>query len=59
MTKGGPGDSSSVLVYYIYRTAFLNNNIGYATAMSWVLFFLVFIFSISRMIVNNMKKKGA
>ncbi len=56
MTKGGPGDSSSVLVYYIYKTAFLNNDIGYATAMSWVLFLLVFIFSIGKMIQNNMKK---
>jgi multiple sugar transport system permease protein len=59
MTQGGPGDSSAVLVYYIYRTAFMNNNIGYATAMSWVLFFLVFIFSIARMIFTNIRKREA
>lgn len=56
MTQGGPGNSSSVLVYYIYRTAFMNNNIGYATAMSWVLFFLVFIFSVLRLIMARVKK---
>lgn len=56
MTQGGPGNSSSVLVYYIYRTAFMNNNIGYATAMSWVLFFLVFIFSALRLLYSNLKK---
>ncbi len=56
MTQGGPGNSSSVLVYYIYRTAFMNNNIGYASAMSWVLFFLVFVFSALRLMVARAKK---
>ncbi|HUZ18288.1 MAG TPA: sugar ABC transporter permease, partial [Spirochaetia bacterium] len=48
MTQGGPGNSSSVLVYYIYTTAFEQGNIGYASAMSWVLFLLVFVFAIVR-----------
>ncbi|HUX50378.1 MAG TPA: sugar ABC transporter permease [Spirochaetia bacterium] len=48
MTQGGPGNSSSVLVYYIYITAFEQSDIGYASAMSWVLFLLVFIFAIVR-----------
>jgi multiple sugar transport system permease protein len=51
MTRGGPGTSSSVLVYYIYTRAFLNNDIGYASAMSWVLFILVFIFTVVRNMV--------
>ena len=57
MTKGGPGNSSSVLVYYIYKNAFQYNEIGYATAMAWVLFFLVFIFTIGRMIFTR-KNEG-
>jgi multiple sugar transport system permease protein len=48
MTQGGPGNSSSVLVYYIYNTAFQNSDIGYASAMSWVLFLLVFAFTMVR-----------
>ena len=52
MTQGGPGNSSSVLVFYIYRTAFQHSNIGYATAISWVLFLLVFVFTIVRNIVK-------
>jgi multiple sugar transport system permease protein len=48
MTQGGPGNSSSVLVYYIYTTAFENSDIGYASAMSWVLFLLVFVFTVVR-----------
>lgn len=55
MTQGGPGTSSSVLVYYIYKSAFQNNDIGYASAMAWMLFFLVFIFSAARMIFSRKK----
>lgn len=43
MTRGGPGSSSSVLVYYIYESAFSFYKMGYASAMSWVLFILLFI----------------
>lgn len=56
MTQGGPGTSSSVLVYYIYKSAFQNNDIGYASAMAWMLFFLVFTFSAVRMIIGRKKK---
>jgi len=42
MTQGGPGSSTSVLVYYIYTSAFSFYKMGYASAMSWVLFLLLF-----------------
>ncbi len=53
MTQGGPGNSSSVLVYYIYKTAFHFSDIGYASAMSWVLFIMVFVFTSIRSFVNS------
>lgn len=56
MTQGGPGTSSSVLVYYIYKSAFQNNDIGGASAMAWMLFLLVFVFSAARMIVSRKKE---
>ena len=42
MTRGGPGSSSNVLVYYIYTSAFTFYKMGYASAMSWILFLLLF-----------------
>lgn len=57
MTQGGPGTSSSVIVYYIYTTAFQYNNIGYASSMSWVLFLLVFFFAAARMIWSKRNEK--
>lgn len=43
MTQGGPGTSSSVIVFYVYRSAFQFYRMGYASAMAWVLFILIFI----------------
>jgi multiple sugar transport system permease protein len=40
MTKGGPGTSTYVIVYYIYETAFKMYDFGYASAIAVVLFIL-------------------
>ncbi len=45
MTKGGPLNSSKTLVYYIYEKAFENLNLGYAAAMGFILFIVIFILS--------------
>lgn len=42
MTRGGPGTATNVLVYYIYTSAFTFYKMGYASAMSWILFLILF-----------------
>lgn len=46
ITQGGPGTSTLVLVYHIYNVAFKNWDLGYASAISMVLFLLVLIVTI-------------
>lgn len=46
LTNGGPGNSSTVMAFYIYKTAFENFNIGYANTLAWALFLLVFIVTV-------------
>jgi multiple sugar transport system permease protein len=46
MTRGGPGTSTNVLVYYIYTSAFTFYKMGYSAAMSWVLFFILFFITL-------------
>lgn len=46
LTKGGPGQASNVIVYDIYRNAFMNYRYGYASAESVILFLIVMILTI-------------
>lgn len=46
MTEGGPGDASLLYVYYIWRTAFDEGKMGYASALSWIMFAVILIFTL-------------
>ena len=46
LTQGGPGRSTTVLVYHIYRTAYQNYRMGYAASLAWVLFAIIFLVTI-------------
>jgi len=46
MTRGGPANSTLLFGLYIYRTAFAYLNMGYASALAWVFFILVFVVTI-------------
>ncbi|WP_284645057.1 carbohydrate ABC transporter permease [Paenibacillus silviterrae] len=46
LTKGGPGTSTHVMVYYIYEQAFKYNEFGYGSAISFVLFFIILMLTL-------------
>lgn len=49
MTGGGPAGATSVLVEQIVNNAFRYSRMGYASALSWVLFGLVFVITVVQM----------
>jgi multiple sugar transport system permease protein len=53
LTEGGPGNTTKTLVYYIYDVAFQNLRMGYASAMSVVLFLFIMIFSVINIRLNK------
>jgi len=55
MTEGGPNDSSTVLVYRIYEEGFRNYKMGYASAISWLLFALVGLLTLLTWKLQNRK----
>jgi multiple sugar transport system permease protein len=42
MTNGGPAGTTTTLAFYIYNKAFGEFQIGYASAVAWVLFTIIF-----------------
>lgn len=46
LTDGGPSNASLVYMLYIYKTAFVNFNLGYANALSILLFVIVSLLTI-------------
>lgn len=48
ITNGGPGTASYTMGLYIYRSAFETYRASYACAVSWLLCFIVFVFTLVR-----------
>ncbi len=53
LTGGGPGASTKFAVQYIYEQAFDVLNLGYASALSMVMFFTMAIFTLIQFSVNK------
>lgn len=46
MTDGGPQRATYFYVYFIYQEAFVNYNMGYASALAWLLFLIVLVITV-------------
>lgn len=45
MTAGGPNNATLTMVLYLYRKGFQHLRFGYASALAWVLFFIILVFT--------------
>ncbi len=55
LTQGGPGESTNLIVYSIYRDAFFNFRFGSAAAQSVILFIIIMILTL---LMFKVEKKG-
>lgn len=55
LTQGGPGESTNLIVYSIYRDAFFNFRFGSAAAQSVVLFIIIMALTL---VMFKVEKKG-
>jgi|UniRef100_UPI00404AA6DD multiple sugar transport system permease protein len=53
MTTGGPAGSTTTLSYFIFIEGFETGRLGYASAVAWVLFALVFVLSVCNFRYGN------
>lgn len=49
LTAGGPVGRTTTIAYYLYTAAFRNFEMGYAAAMSYLLFAMIFVFTLLHM----------
>lgn len=59
LTSGGPMGSTKVLVFYVYEYAFKFFEMGYASAISYILFALLFILTMIQIKFMKSKVYGA
>lgn len=53
LTGGGPGTDTTYIVQYIYQTGFQKSELGYASAMSIILFIIIGFFTILQFRLNK------
>lgn len=53
MTEGGPNYSTLFYLLYLFRAAFENFRMGYASAMAWVLFIIVLAFTAIQFMLSD------
>lgn len=56
MTAGGPSNSSQVLGTWLYRNAFLNDDMGYAAAIATVIFVITLLIGASQIYVSRRRR---
>lgn len=56
MTAGGPSNSSQVLGTWLYRNAFLNDDMGYASAIATVIFVITLLIGASQIYVSRRRR---
>ncbi|MYL62158.1 ABC transporter permease subunit [Bacillus hwajinpoensis] len=60
MTGGGPNHATELMGTYMFKQAFINFNMGYASAIAFIMFLIALVVTILIQVVDyNRKKKGA
>lgn len=56
VNAGGPGTENNLIVQYIYTTGFRRNQIGYASAASFVLLLILMLIALVQLLANRRKE---
>ncbi|MDP4552642.1 sugar ABC transporter permease [Alkalihalobacillus macyae] len=60
MTGGGPNHATELMGTYMFKQAFINFNMGYASAIAFIMFLIALVVTVLIQVVDyNRKKKGA
>ena len=51
ITQGGPANATLVYILHLYRAAFQDGKMGYASALAWVLFLIILAFTLVQLLM--------
>jgi ABC-type sugar transport system permease subunit len=57
MTAGGPAGATRPILQYVYEVGFTGYRLGYASAISYIFFFLIIVLSIVVSVVQRRNSK--
>ncbi|QBD83363.1 sugar ABC transporter permease [Ktedonosporobacter rubrisoli] len=57
LTQGGPNFATRPVIQYIYETGFSSYRIGYASAISYILFILILIFTVGNFLLFGRQER--
>jgi multiple sugar transport system permease protein len=58
MTNGAPNGASQSVIHYVYQTAIVQYRLGYASAVSMLLFALILVLTILQRLVLRERARG-
>lgn len=53
MTRGGPANATMFYVLYLYNIAFWYGRMGYGSALAWILFIIILLFTLVQLKLSN------
>jgi raffinose/stachyose/melibiose transport system permease protein len=56
MTAGGPNNSSQVLGSWLYQSAFLNDDMGYASAIATIVFVITVVAAVAQLVYAQRRR---
>jgi multiple sugar transport system permease protein len=54
ITQGGPANATLVYILHLYRSAFEQGKMGYASALAWFLFLVILAFTLVQLVMAKM-----
>ncbi|MDQ0338815.1 raffinose/stachyose/melibiose transport system permease protein [Caldalkalibacillus uzonensis] len=57
MTRGGPGHATEILGTYMYKQGFVNLNMGYASAIAFMMFLIAFVIVVLIQVIEYQRRK--
>jgi ABC-type sugar transport system permease subunit len=58
MTDGGPAGTTQTVVWYIFKSLFSFDRVGFGATLSFVLLFTILVLTLVQMVILRQRRRG-